>query len=465
MNKEISELLKKYKKDIVEDIVELININTVWEDQETSEKHPFGKGVSKVFDILETKAKSDGFETSNLNNFALDISTKPKSKDYIGILVHADTVPANPESWSFNPFEGTYDGEFIYGRGTQDDKGPLVGIYYALKIINDLKIPLKREVRIIVGGNEETQHLGVTEYFKNNDYPIAAFTADNEFPLVNVELGGSISNVNLPLKNPSIIDFKGGEVVNAVPEFAQATLISDIDVESLATEYSKENGIEVHVERNEKWTVRFKGKPSHGSIPQHGISAVNHLAFFITNCLNIKDESLEFIVDHFHNKFFGEGFEMNIPNNLAREIGQTSSSLGLVEYNNRVLTLHQDIRFSSNFTEKDVIKKISAEYEKIEAKVTFEKTSTPLHIEKDNPLVKILYGAYQDVTKDYQTPLIISGGGTYAKNAPNTLAFGAMFQGEEQRMHNIDERLNINSLLKAIEIYIKAIVDLANYEW
>lgn len=465
MNKEISELIKKYKQDIINDIVELINVNTVWEDQEVSKEHPFGKGVSKVFNILESKAKLDGFESSNLRNFALDISTEPKSKDYIGILVHADTVPANPESWSFNPFEGTYDGEFIYGRGTQDDKGPLVGIYYALKIIKDLNISLKREVRIIVGGNEETQHLGVTEYFKNNNYPVAAFTADNEFPLVNVELGGSISNVDLALKNPSIIDFKGGEVVNAVPEFAQAIIETEKDVRALANEYSKKNNIKVQVEKKDNWLIKFKGKPSHGSIPQEGISAVNHLANFITNSLDIKDEALEFIVEHFHNKFFGEGFNLEISNELADQIGQTSSSLGLVESDNKVLTLHQDIRFSSNFTEEQIIERISDEYKKVNGRVNFEKTSKPLHIKKDEPLVKILYGAYQEVTNDYKTPLIISGGGTYAKNAPNTLAFGAMFQGEEQRMHNIDERLNVDSLLKAIEIYIKAIIDLANYEW
>ncbi len=49
------------------------------------------------------------------------------------------------------------------------------------------------------------------------------------------------------------------------------------------------------------------------------------------------------------------------------------------------------------------------------------------------------------------------GGGTYAKEAKNTVAFGACFPGENTRMHEPDEFMNINNLHKCISIYAHAI--------
>ena len=52
------------------------------------------------------------------------------------------------------------------------------------------------------------------------------------------------------------------------------------------------------------------------------------------------------------------------------------------------------------------------------------------------------------------------GGGTYAKAMDNVIAFGCEFLGHDGHIHDVDECLSIEDLLKQVEIYIAAIKNL-----
>ena len=52
------------------------------------------------------------------------------------------------------------------------------------------------------------------------------------------------------------------------------------------------------------------------------------------------------------------------------------------------------------------------------------------------------------------------GGGTYAKAINNCIAFGCEFIGEDNHIHDVDEKLNIENFKKQVEIYIEAIKNL-----
>ena len=58
----------------------------------------------------------------------------------------------------------------MYGRGTQDDKGPLLAAYYALRAIKDSGIECNKKIRFIVGGNEESGSRCLEYYYKTYDY-------------------------------------------------------------------------------------------------------------------------------------------------------------------------------------------------------------------------------------------------------------------------------------------------------
>lgn len=58
--------------------------------------------------------------------------------------------------------------------------------------------------------------------------------------------------------------------------------------------------------------------------------------------------------------------------------------------------------------------------------------------------------------------LISIEGGTYAKSMPNIVAFGPIFRGDPMVEHNPNEYIDINGLIKNIQIIAAAIYELSN---
>jgi acetylornithine deacetylase/succinyl-diaminopimelate desuccinylase-like protein len=71
------------------------------------------------------------------------------------IYGHYDVQPAEPlEDWETDPFQGVVKGEYLYGRGTSDMKGPFLACVAAVSaIIESGTLPVN--VKFLVEGNEE----------------------------------------------------------------------------------------------------------------------------------------------------------------------------------------------------------------------------------------------------------------------------------------------------------------------
>ena len=65
--------------------------------------------------------------------------------------------------------------------------------------------------------------------------------------------------------------------------------------------------------------------------------------------------------------------------------------------------------------------------------------------------------AYKSETHDFFAKPITIGGGTYAKHCENTVAFGALFPGRESVMHQPNEFMPVEDIVKSAQIYAKAI--------
>ena len=75
-------------------------------------------------------------------------------------------------------------------------------------------------------------------------------------------------------------------------------------------------------------------------------------------------------------------------------------------------------------------------------------------------MVSTLLKAYQEESGDTHAKPKAIGGGTYAKEANNIVAFGAEFPGWNSYMHSPGEQVKKADLFKSISIYAKAIIDL-----
>uniref|UniRef100_UPI00135B5922 M20/M25/M40 family metallo-hydrolase n=1 Tax=Agromyces humi TaxID=1766800 RepID=UPI00135B5922 len=77
--------------------------------------------------------------------------------DPVVLMAHYDVVPAvETDGWTFPPFEGRIGDGAVHGRGTLDDKGPLLVLLEAVEnLLADGFVPA-RDVYLSFGGDEES---------------------------------------------------------------------------------------------------------------------------------------------------------------------------------------------------------------------------------------------------------------------------------------------------------------------
>ena len=143
----IDNLIEKYFEKAVQDMQDLIKINSQLDRNTADEKHPFGKGAAECLNKFINIAENDGFTVKNIDNFAG--YAEYGSGDLIGVLAHLDVVPAGNESlWQYPPFAAEIHDNKLYGRGAIDDKGPLIAAYTAVKILKEAGIKFNKRFRL-----------------------------------------------------------------------------------------------------------------------------------------------------------------------------------------------------------------------------------------------------------------------------------------------------------------------------
>ena len=117
-----------------------------------AEGMPFGEGPAKALKVGLKIAEELGFKTVNLDNYC-GYAEMGEGDEIVGIAGHLDIVPVGGD-WTHDPFTLTRDGDYVYGRGTTDDKGPILEALYAMKLLRDSGVKLNKRVRLIMGCNE-----------------------------------------------------------------------------------------------------------------------------------------------------------------------------------------------------------------------------------------------------------------------------------------------------------------------
>ena len=94
--------------------------------------------------------------------------------------------------------------------------------------------------------------------------------------------------------------------------------------------------------------------------------------------------------------------------------------------------------------------------------IIIEVTSTKHahYVPKVDELVTTLMDVYKKYTGDTKNDAFVLGGGTYARCLKKGVAFGLLFPGKEDTMHQANEYLEIEDLLLATAIYAEGIYKL-----
>ena len=445
-----SKLSEKYQNELITNLKKFVNINAVYDESTRDKKNPFGVGVTNALNFITDLARKDGFEVTNYNNMIVEILAGKGDKN-ITILAHADVVPAGDTGWNQDPFALKEEDGVLYGRGVADDKGPLLASYYAMRLIVDNNLQGDYQIRFLVGGNEESGSLGVQYYFDNlkKPQPTFGFSPDAEYPLIFAEKGITNFKVSGEFIVPDVISIHGGVASNSVIE----KCVVKIKSASPFIQFVKEKNSNVIIEKGDDVTeISFIGKSAHGATPEEGENAGMVAIDALGNYF--KDENLNKICALFSD-LYGAGCDAYAKSD---DMGKCSLNVGLLDYEDGKFSMVVNYRHVDTVTSEEMIEKITKASKPYE--ITVLSSMPVLYYPKDSILVSTLLSVYQEETGDYKSQPKAIGGGTYAKELENVVAFGMEFPGWNSQMHSPGECTKKEDLFKSIAIYARAIADL-----
>ena len=446
--------IHEMQDEILAAIKESIAINSV--RTEATEDAPYGEGPKAALMHALELSKSLGFRTGIAGNH-MGWAEYGTGEEMVGILGHLDIVPAgDPASWEHDPFGGEIiDGE-MWGRGTLDDKGPIIGALYAMKAIRDLDLPIDRRIRILFGTDEE-HGCSCADYYVENGYelPTIGFTPDAHFPVIFCEKGTSGFKLGNRVKNKGqieVVSFEGGTAMNCVTPFCRLVVEGDLKVDA-------EDPDVVTFKEGSRTIVEATGLSAHGSTPHLGKNAAVKLLSAVSGNEFGGDfqNLMDFILKEIGTETKGETLGVYV---YDEETGETSNNLGIVSYDGEEMYLTLDIRYPKNAEQMQIDKTVAVKAAKYGLEILMHNNAKCLYVPKDSELVTKLVSTYENVTGEHLEPIAI-GGGTYAKHFPNMVGFGPSFPGDEDVIHQPNERMNIEQFMKALEIIAIAEYELA----
>ncbi|HEM6120489.1 TPA: dipeptidase PepV [Streptococcus suis] len=454
----------KRKDEFLADLFDLLRINSERDDSQADAQHPFGPGPVRALDKFLEIAQRDGYPTKNVDNYAGHFEFG-EGDEVLGIFGHLDVVPAG-SGWNTDPYEPQIIDGKLFARGSSDDKGPTMACYYGLKIIKELGLPTSKKVRFIVGTDEESGWADMDYYFEHVGLPLPdfGFSPDAEFPIINGEKGNITAYLHFAGENSGaakLHSFTGGLRENMVPESATAIISGDLaDLDNKLADFTAAYGLKADAETLENGQVQVTviGKSAHGSTPEEGVNGATYLAKFLS----------QFAFDGAAKTYLDLAGQVLLEDHDAQKLGVAiyDEQMGALSMNAGVFkfdetssdnTIALNFRYPKNTNPETI--KAGLEKLDVEAVSLSEHGHTPHYCPIDDPMVATLLSVYEKHTglKGHEQ---VIGGGTFGRLLKRGVAYGAMFPGDINTMHQANEFIEVEQLYRAAAIYAEAIYEL-----
>ncbi len=482
--KKVEEHLNAQSKGMTTTLQQMVGIRSVKEPG--TQGAPFGPGIARLMKYTASCLEQLGIEDiDDVDGYALTASLGDGAQT-VGVLVHLDVVDAGA-GWSVPPFEGRIIDNRMYGRGTQDDKGPAVAAMYALGAIAKLKVPLCRRIMLYFGGDEESGWADV-DYFKaHRRMPDIAFSPDSEYPVINAEkavlqlkltAGGrgpqsvqlessgglgfiartdktTAGTKNAPVQ---IISMNGGFRPNVVPEYAQCVLEGKSSGPA-ARKKAHELGFAAEYEKTGDTTYKvvFKGKNAHASTPEEGVNAISHMLCTL-DALPLSDGAVTQCVRELVRRVATETNGKNLGVAYEDSSGAMTLNLAQIDTVGEDIQVVLDLRVPTSADINEVKRVISSSLSNWRAEVLHY--LPPHYVPEDHFLIKALLSAYTAQTGN-PGYCMSTGGATYARAVRDAVTFGAVMPEGAKLAHQADEYIELDELPLNARIIAHALLSLA----
>ncbi|HDP16229.1 MAG TPA: ArgE/DapE family deacylase [Candidatus Omnitrophica bacterium] len=407
MDKRVEKYFMKKRCDVVSLITKIIEIPTV---------NPPGENYEEMVSFLEKKCKAIGLKTKKhitpervLQRFGVKGGSKRVSlvadwkagaKKTLHIASHYDVVPAT-DKWKTDPYKAVIKGDKIYGRGSEDMKGNIASVLFALEAIKRNGIKPNVNLQISFTPDEETG--GRTGL---------GFLVDNGLVTADYAMSEGYSGEYVSMGNKGVM-----------------------------------------------WAeIAVKGKASHASMPHKGVNAFEHMAALAMELEKLK-KRIERRKTKFNTKDAVSGMPTFVMGGLLEGGVKVNVVPGIARFSIDRRLIPEETVSSVQREIEAVIKKFNAGRKQCEAYIEFSSKEAPSISPYNKMFFNTVSQAIKDVTGKSAKFCLMPGATDLRyfmwKGIP---ALGYSSSGGE-KWHGDNEFVSINSLVNTAKVYAKIITE------
>ncbi|NTX11019.1 Sapep family Mn(2+)-dependent dipeptidase [Myxococcus sp. CA056] len=406
----------------------------------------------------------------------------------LGLVFHGDVVPAPVHEWKRPPFEPYVQEGRLFGRGVEDDKGPLASALVALDHARRLGLKPQGKVLVIVGNGEESDWNGMAKYAATEPKPTHVISVDSGYPVVAAQSGFVAWNLVAPvgpaLKSSKValrpVDVKAGEFLTQVPGMATLKLLPGEEgslavaletVRSAVTEEQRVRpGLKADVkEEGGAVVLTVHGKAVHASIADEGNNALWGLSGVAARLL-MEDNGIAAMLHVLATRFDRDhhGEKLGLVYSDGGLMGTLIVSPTVLRVADGKVSLGVNMRRPQGKDAAAFNASLDHAAERVgqdsggRVKEGGGRYVGDAHVaDTSGPLVTTLLDIYKRHKKAPDAKATSVRGGTYARLFPKAVDFGPGFPGEEYTGHAPDESISLESLDLGTRMLAEAIHTLA----
>ncbi|NOK22400.1 Sapep family Mn(2+)-dependent dipeptidase [Corallococcus carmarthensis] len=445
--------------------------------------------VAAMGRALESWAKQHGFGFRTVGDNDVFELSWGEGEPLLGLVFHGDVVPAAAHEWKRAPFKPVVEKGRLYGRGVEDDKGPIASGLVALAMAKDLGLKPQGKVLVIIGNGEESDWNGMKKYADTEPKPTHVISVDSGYPVMAAQSGFVAWTLEAPvgsaLATPKegtvarAVDVSAGEFLTQVPGTATLKLepvkgqtpeaVLAAVKAAIAQEGPARKDLKAEAKREGSTVVlTAHGVAVHSSTADEGHNALWDLSA-VASRLSLEDNGIAALLrvvakrfdgDH-HGDKLGLKYEDTLMGPLlvaptVLRVKDGSVSLGV---NMRRPQGKDAAAFNASL---DAAAKRVGEDSGGQVKEGSGRYLGDPHVaDTSGPLVKTLMDIYQ---RQRKAPDAVPGsirGGTYARLFPRAVDFGPAFPNEPYTGHAPDESIALETLDLSTRMLAEAVHTLA----
>lgn len=444
--------------------------------------------------LVEKMAGDFGLAYRNVDNRIFEVGLKGKGTEEFGILTHADVVPAVLSEWvlddgtRLDPFKMTRVGDFLYGRGTIDDKGSIAAVLYAMKAVKDSGLPIERSIRLMIETTEETGGDAMQYYRAKTQLPAYNIVLDSKYPAVVAEKGSGALKALFPAEtadgaSTAITAMAGAASANAISQTATATLKGgDLAGVLAKLEAAKPAFLQKYEAQGGKFAIdiargadsielKVTGVSAHGSRPEEGVNPLPRLALFLEEsgvplAANQYLKAAKYIDALYGTGYLGEKMGLGYADDF---MGPLTLSPNLVRMgNDGRLEVTVNVRMPRGRTPDELKAQVTS---KVNAWASANNVKLDVVYDQGNWMARDPKGAwlstlldiYGDTTGLEAKP-VPTAGSTTAKLMPNAINFGPAMPGKKYTAHNAKEYKEVPDLDADMQMFTEMLVRIGNLQ-